>query len=568
MTPEWPDRRPAGGTRRLGRRRGRRRPRRRPPRRRGSSRGGGERPWRRRPARPRGGQRGAARAARAWWGRAWTWCEAPVARLTESARRSGGAARTGGSAEVEWWRTAGGREREQRRRAAHGRRGRSQGDSGRSAGPQGAGPQRAQQRGGGRRDPQRERDQAAGEDAEDQQHGPAAAQHGTGVQRVGQQRLAAADRRHAGTPHQPQAGQRGGLRRRRGATGQPGDAHGAGEGVDHEQRDAGRAKPALAGRRQAALRALAAGERGPRLVDRHRKERNEQQGTESERHAVHSASDHSIGTSRTPEKAAAHVYGTSAGGSVCSRAVPQRSLRIAQVSPYPWEDEHEVNAFVRHLADQLAARGHRMLVLAPSRSPGLVRDSRRLLRDAAREDDDGRLAPDGGVRVLGVGELLPLGPRRRSAMPSPPVDIARTIEEALQPGPVDLLHVHEPFAPSASSVALRHSRALNVGTFHAPTERVLSTQVARRFVERFFGRLDARTASFSATRDLMQRVFPADYRLVRPGARVRERPARPAGAPVRLAFVDEEERAALRLFLRALRRLPTSLDWTATVFTP
>jgi glycosyltransferase involved in cell wall biosynthesis len=223
---------------------------------------------------------------------------------------------------------------------------------------------------------------------------------------------------------------------------------------------------------------------------------------------------------------------------------------------------------VRNLSEVLATRGHRMLVLAPSRSTELVRDSRRLLRDAARDGQERLFAPDGGVRVLGVGELLPLGPRRRSVVPSPPVDIARTIEEALLPGPVDLVHVHEPFAPSASSVALRHSRALNVGTFHAPTERVLSTQVARRFVERFFGRLDARTASFSATLDLMQRVFPAQYRLVRPGAAVRERHEPPPGHPVRLAFVDEEERGALRLFLRALRRLPASLEWTATVFTP
>ena len=73
------------------------------------------------------------------------------------------------------------------------------------------------------------------------------------------------------------------------------------------------------------------------------------------------------------------------------------------------------------------------------------------------------------------------------------------------------MHVHEPFAPSTASVALRHSRALNVGTFHAPAERVISTQVARRFVERFFGRLDARIASFDATRELMERAFPAAY---------------------------------------------------------
>ena len=78
--------------------------------------------------------------------------------------------------------------------------------------------------------------------------------------------------------------------------------------------------------------------------------------------------------------------------------------------------------------------------------------------------------------MLGVGEVLPFSPARRRAA-SLPVDVARTIEEALAALPLDVVHVHEPFAPSASSVALRHSRALNVGSFHAPTERILSTQL-------------------------------------------------------------------------------------------
>ena len=102
--------------------------------------------------------------------------------------------------------------------------------------------------------------------------------------------------------------------------------------------------------------------------------------------------------------------------------------------------------------------------------------------------------------MLGVGELLPFGGARRGAMPALPLDVSRTIEEPARRAPLDFVHVHEPFAPSASSAALRHSRALNVGTFHAPTERVLSTQVARRFVELFFGRLDARTASLRGHR--------------------------------------------------------------------
>ena len=86
----------------------------------------------------------------------------------------------------------------------------------------------------------------------------------------------------------------------------------------------------------------------------------------------------------------------------------------------------------------------------------------------------------------------------------------------------DLVHVHEPFAPSISSAALRHSYSLNVATFHAPQERVLSTQVARPLVEVFFGRLDARTVIAPATAELLQRYFPGSYELVPPAGEERD----------------------------------------------
>jgi predicted metal-dependent phosphoesterase TrpH len=81
---------------------------------------------------------------------------------------------------------------------------------------------------------------------------------------------------------------------------------------------------------------------------------------------------------------------------------------------------------------------------------------------------------------------------------------------------LDVVHVHEPFAPSVSSAALRHSFSLNVATFHAPQERVLSTQVARPLVEVFFGRLDARTVASRQTGELLERYFPASYELLEP----------------------------------------------------
>jgi predicted metal-dependent phosphoesterase TrpH len=92
----------------------------------------------------------------------------------------------------------------------------------------------------------------------------------------------------------------------------------------------------------------------------------------------------------------------------------------------------------------------------------------------------------------------------------------------LRATPPDIVHVHEPFAPSVSSAALRHSFSLNVATFHAPQERVLSTQVARPLVEIFFGRLDARTVTSPDTARLLQRYFPDSYQLVEPAGEGRD----------------------------------------------
>ena len=191
-------------------------------------------------------------------------------------------------------------------------------------------------------------------------------------------------------------------------------------------------------------------------------------------------------------------------------------LSIAHVTPYPWEaQENEVNAFVKRVTTELSRRGHRVLVLAPSRSQERVRASRTELRAARGRAESLLEGTDGGAPgVIAVGEVLdvPSSARRRASALS--IDVARTVEEVLTSVELDFVHVHEPFAPSTSNAALRHSRALNVGSFHSPTERLLSTLVARRFVESFFGRLDARTASQPATVELMARHFPGDYRLV------------------------------------------------------
>jgi predicted metal-dependent phosphoesterase TrpH/glycosyltransferase involved in cell wall biosynthesis len=253
--------------------------------------------------------------------------------------------------------------------------------------------------------------------------------------------------------------------------------------------------------------------------------------------------------------------------------VTPEPLAVAHVTPYPWDDPAaasgtaaEVNRSIARTSARLAERGHRVLVVAPSTSSSAVRDTRRRIRAGADLFEDG-----GGVAVAHVGEVLTApGSARRGA--GLPVDVARTVEELLGTAPLDACHVHEPFGPSVASVALRHSRALNVATFHAPTERLVATQVTKKLVELVFGRIDARLASFAATAELMRRHFPGTYDVLVPG--VDPAPAGAAtratytGAPIRIAFIDEEERGALRIFLRALRRLeagPAAVPWEAVV---
>jgi predicted metal-dependent phosphoesterase TrpH len=144
--------------------------------------------------------------------------------------------------------------------------------------------------------------------------------------------------------------------------------------------------------------------------------------------------------------------------------VPDAPLSIAQVAPFRRGVENPINEFADRVSAELQRRGHEVL-------------------------------------RIGTGE---------------------PVKKLLKATPLDIVHVHEPFAPSVASAALRHSFSLNVATFHAPQERVLSTQVARPLVEIFFGRIDARTVTSPATADLLASYFPASYELVEPAGGERD----------------------------------------------
>ena len=139
-------------------------------------------------------------------------------------------------------------------------------------------------------------------------------------------------------------------------------------------------------------------------------------------------------------------------------------LSIVHVTPHPWDSGHEVNDDIGNLAKALAGRGHRVAVVAPSDSRVALRESRRLI-DATKERPEalfegpwgGARVGEDGPRVIAMGSAIPLprGPKPRIG--PLPVDVNRRLESFLAAVELDLVHVHDPFAPSLSSAALRHS---------------------------------------------------------------------------------------------------------------
>ena len=246
--------------------------------------------------------------------------------------------------------------------------------------------------------------------------------------------------------------------------------------------------------------------------------------------------------------------------------MPPERFSIVQVTPFAWEQPHEVNLYVERLSAELRDRGHRVAIVALTGSRELARSTRAL---AARLDDEPEALFEGAEdgAVLGVGPFPPPA-RRAGRARSLPVEASRTVEEIMEHAEVDFVHVHDPYPPSAGSAALRHSRALNVGTFHWASDRTPALQVPRRLVRHLFGRLDGRAASFEATRRLVESRFPGRYRVIEPGAESVE--ARPAqDGAVEILYLAQEERSGARLLpARAASAARTELDWRAVVHVP
>jgi phosphatidyl-myo-inositol alpha-mannosyltransferase len=145
-------------------------------------------------------------------------------------------------------------------------------------------------------------------------------------------------------------------------------------------------------------------------------------------------------------------------------------MRIGMVCPYSFDVPGGVQSHVLQLAEVMRARGHEVSVLAPVSSHASLHDY-----------------------VVSAGKAVPIPYNGSVARLRFGPATHRKVKKWLVEGDFDVLHLHEPNAPSLSMLALNIAEGPIVATFHTSTTKSLTLTVfqgiLRPMHEKIVGRI-------------------------------------------------------------------------------
>lgn len=216
-------------------------------------------------------------------------------------------------------------------------------------------------------------------------------------------------------------------------------------------------------------------------------------------------------------------------------------MRIGLVSPYSFDVPGGVQFHIRDLAEYLVRAGHHVSVLAPA--------------------DEGTQLPD---YVVPAGRAVPIRYNGSTARllfgPVAAAKVSRWLEE----GDFDVVHIHEPLAPSLSVLALWAVTVPVVATFHTSNVRSRAMQAAYPLLRPSIEKIHGRIAVSEDARRTVTTHIGGDAVVIPNGvdtaafARA-ERTARWIGAPGRptLVFLGriDEPRKGLPVLAEAMPRI-------------
>jgi phosphatidylinositol alpha-mannosyltransferase len=214
-------------------------------------------------------------------------------------------------------------------------------------------------------------------------------------------------------------------------------------------------------------------------------------------------------------------------------------VRIGIVCPYTWDVPGGVQSHVRDLTEALFASGHEVSVIAPA-------------------DDDAPLPP----YVVSAGRAVAVPYNGSVARLSFGFLSAARVRRWIREGRFDVLHVHEPAAPSLGVLACWAADGPIVATFHASFERSRALSAAGPILQSALEKITARIAVSEKARKTLVEHLGGDAVLI-PNGVTTERYAMATPLPGwpgddgALGFLGrmDEQRKGLPVLLRAFETL-------------
>jgi phosphatidylinositol alpha-mannosyltransferase len=168
-------------------------------------------------------------------------------------------------------------------------------------------------------------------------------------------------------------------------------------------------------------------------------------------------------------------------------------MKIALVTPYAMHRPGGVAEHVAHLRDEFRSLGHTVKVMAPR-------------------------GPKGGLEVgedyYGIGRSITIPGNGSKIRLTFDVTLYADVKRIMRTERFDVVHCHEPLMPVLPYMVLLNSSAVNIATFHAYAEQQPWYGAFRPYMSFVLGRLDGRIAVSEPARELVNKYFEADYRII------------------------------------------------------
>lgn len=214
-------------------------------------------------------------------------------------------------------------------------------------------------------------------------------------------------------------------------------------------------------------------------------------------------------------------------------------MKILMVSDtyYPWIGGIPDHIF--YLSRALRKRGHRVKVLTSR------------LGDVRKDEEIVRVGKGILIRSNKSFARLTIGWR--------PSDKVKKLCYEYSP---DVVHLHGSLAPMLPILAIRHSKSINVQTFHAGLSKSTGYMIFKSLLMPYFRKLNGIIAVSETAKLSMGKYFPADYRIIPNGVDTEEFSPRIEPLPQfsdkrkKILFMNRlEPKKGLPHLLRALRRV-------------